>query len=147
MEQLFDALKRAFANTHAMYIKSHGYHWNGVGNDFPQYHAFFETIYSEVYNAIDSFAEHIRACGAYAPASYTELASLTDIQDELGVPPLLDMSQVLYADNQTVLNSLRTAYEVAEAAGEIGLSNYLQDRYDVHTKHAWQLRSTLRTNS
>lgn len=147
MEQLLDALKRAFANTHAMYIKSHGYHWNGVGNDFPQYHAFFESIYGEVYGAIDSFAEHIRACGGYAPASYTELARLTDIQDELGVPSMLDMIQVLYSDNQIVLNSLRTAYQAAEAAGEIGLSNYLQDRYDVHTKHAWQLRSTLRASA
>jgi starvation-inducible DNA-binding protein len=146
MEQLLDALKKAFANTHAMYVKSHGYHWNGVGNNFPQYHAFFETIYSEVYGAIDGFAEHIRAYGGYAPASYTELARLADIQDELSVPPMLDMIQVLYADNQTVMNSLRTAYEAAEAAGEIGLSNYLQDRYDMHTKHAWQLRSTLRVN-
>ena len=147
MEQLLDALKRAFATTHAMYIKSHGYHWNGVGNNFPQYHAFFESIYSEVYGAIDSFAEHIRACGGYAPASYSELIRLSAIQDELTVPPMLDMIQQLYNDNQTVLNSLRAAYEAAEAAGEIGLSNYLQDRYDVHTKHAWQLRSTLRTGA
>ena len=144
--ELLDALKRAFANTHAMYIKSHGYHWNGVGNNFPQYHAFFEAIYSEVYGAIDSFAEHIRACGGYAPASYTELSSLTEIQDELGVPQMLDMIGRLYSDNQIVLNSLKTAYQAAEDAGEIGLSNYLQDRYDVHTKHAWQLRSTLRLN-
>lgn len=147
MEQLLDALKIAFANTHAMYVKLHGYHWNGVGNNFPQYHAFFESIYSEVYGAIDSFAEHIRASGGYAPASYTELARLSTIQDELSVPSMLDMIQVLYVDNQTVLNSLRTAYEAAESAGEIGLSNYLQDRYDAHMKHAWQLRSTLRTNA
>ena len=145
MEQLLDALKKAFSNTHAMYIKSHGFHWNGVGNDFPQYHAFFEAIYSEVYGAIDSFAEHIRACSGYAPASYTEISRLADIQDELGQPSMLEMIQILYSDNQTVLNSLRSAYQAAEAAGEIGLSNYLQDRYDVHTKHAWQLRSTLRT--
>lgn len=146
MEQLFEALKKAFANTHAMYVKSHGYHWNGVGNNFPQYHAFFESIYSELYGAIDGFAEHIRACGAYAPASYAELASLTDIQDELAIPPMLDMIQVLYNDNKIVMDSLRTAYEASETAGEIGLANYLQDRYDAHSKHAWQLRSTLRTN-
>lgn len=147
MEQLLDALKRAFANTHAMYIKSHGYHWNGVGNNFPQYHAFFESIYSEVYDSIDSFAEHIRAIGAYAPASYTELGKLAEVQDELGVPTMLDMIQVLYDDNQIVLNSLRAAYQAAENAGEIGLSNYLQDRYDAHMKHGWQLRSTIRTGS
>jgi len=145
LEQLLDALKRSFANTHAFYIKSHGFHWNVVGNDFPQYHAFFEVIYSEVYDSVDTFAEHIRACGGYAPASYTELSSLTAIQDVLSPPPAMEMIQILYSDNQIVLDSLRTAYEAAENAGEIGLSNFLQDRYDAHTKHAWQLRSTLRT--
>lgn len=145
MEQLLDALKKAFATTHAFYVKSHGFHWNVVGNDFPQYHAFFDTIYSEVYGAIDSFAEHIRACGGYAPASYTELSSLSDIQDEVGQPAALEMIRVLYSDNQMLLDCLRVAYQAAESAGEIGLSNYLQDRYDAHTKHAWQLRSTLRT--
>lgn len=145
MEQLLDALKRAFATTHAFYIKSHGFHWNVIGNDFPQYHAFFETIYDEVYGSIDAFAEHIRACGGYAPASYTQLSQLSSIQDELGQPAALEMIQILYADNQLVLDSLREAYTAAETAVEIGLSNFLQDRYDVHTKHGWQLRSTLRT--
>jgi starvation-inducible DNA-binding protein len=144
MEQLLEALKKAFATTHAFYLKSHGFHWNVVGNDFPQYHAFFETIYSEVYEAVDSFAEHIRACGEYAPASYTELSQLSDIKDELEPTSALGMIQILSEDNQTVLYSLRAAYQAAEAAGEIGLSNFLQDRYDAHTKHGWQLRSTLR---
>jgi starvation-inducible DNA-binding protein len=147
MEQLLEALMKSFATTHAFYLKSHGFHWNVIGNDFPQYHAFFETIYSEVYGAIDSFAEHIRACRAYAPASYSKLSQLSDIQDEPGQPAALEMIQILYSDNQTVLDSLRAAYQAAETAGEIGLSNFLQDRYDVHTKHAWQLRSTLRAAS
>lgn len=146
MEQLLDALKRAFADTHAFYIKTHGFHWNVVGSDFPQYHAFFDAIYNEVYDSIDSFAEHIRACRGYAPASYSAISSLTSIKDENGVPAAMDMIQQLYDDNQTVLNSLKVAHAAADQAGEIGLSNFLQDRYDAHCKHAWQLRSTLRTN-
>lgn len=144
MEQLIQSLYVAFANTHAMYIKAHAFHWNGIGPNFPQYHAFFETIYSEVYGSIDSFAEHIRACKAYAPGSYSALASLSQIPEENGAPSMEDMLMQLYKDNETVMTSLKVAYQAAEDAGEIGLSNYLQDRYDAHTKHAWQLRSTLR---
>lgn len=144
MEQLLDALKRVLADTHAMYMKAHGFHWNVVGNDFPEYHAFFETIYSEVYGAIDPIAEHLRACGGYAPASYSAFSNLTSITEQNGVPQALDMIRELYQDNSTVLETIKNAYVAAEAAGEIGLSNFLQDRYDVHTKHGWMLRSTIR---
>lgn len=129
-----------------MYMKAHGFHWNVVGNDFPEYHAFFETIYSELYGAIDPIAEHIRACSGYAPASYSAFSSLTAIPEQNGIPQALQMVQELYQDNQTVQQSLKIAYQAAEAAGEIGLSNFLQDRYDAHAKHGWMLRSTIRVN-
>ena len=32
----------------------------------------------------------------------------------------------------------------AEAADMIGLSNFLQDRIDIHSKHGWMLRSIIR---
>lgn len=146
MDDLLISLKKAFADTHAFYIKSHGYHWNTVGPNFYQYHNFFETLYSEVYGSIDSFAEHIRACSGYAPASYSAFSALTSINDEDGIPDVMNMVNTLYLDNAKVLVSLRAAYEAANAANEIGLSNFIQDRYDVHMKHAWMLRSTLRTN-
>jgi DNA-binding ferritin-like protein len=43
-----------------------------------------------------------------------------------------------------VLASLREAYELAEEFDEIGLSNFIQDRYDAHKKHAWMLNSLLK---
>ena len=143
MEQLLDALKRAFANTHAMYIKSHGYHWNGVGNDFPQYHAFFESIYGEVYGAIDSFAEHIRACGFYAPGTMAEMIQNSDIEEKnLNGQP--GMIQDLIIANEKVILSLYQAYEQADNSKELGLANFIQDRIDSHNKHAWFLKSQVK---
>jgi DNA-binding ferritin-like protein len=51
------------------------------------------------------------------------------------------MMAKLESDNMKVIASLTTAYEAANAANQIGLSNFLQDRVDIHTKHGWQLRS------
>jgi starvation-inducible DNA-binding protein len=50
----------------------------------------------------------------------------------------------LESSNNTVLVSLMRAYKLSEAAGELGLSNYLQDRIAAHQKHAWMLKATLK---
>jgi starvation-inducible DNA-binding protein len=146
LEQLIEALKVVLANTHAMYMKTHGFHWNIVSNNFPQYHTFFDSLYNELWNAVDPIAEHIRACGGFSPATYSSLASLTTITEQNGVPSDIEMFAELVADNATVQQSIRQAYKAAEAIEELGVSNFLQDRFDVHSKHGWQLRSTVRSN-
>ena len=51
------------------------------------------------------------------------------------------MLNTLLNDNNSVLVSLLKAYKLAEAAGEIGISNSIQDRITTHQKHGWMLKS------
>jgi starvation-inducible DNA-binding protein len=69
------------------------------------------------------------------------LMELTKIQDDNTVPPALDMIRRLLADNDTVMEGLLQAFMSAEAAGEVGLADFLTQRMDVHKKLAWKLRS------
>ena len=144
MEELIVALKKALANTFAFYLKTHNYHWNVTGPDFSQYHKFLEGIYEEVYGSVDQFGEEIRSLGDYAPGSFTRFAELSDIQDETKVPPALTMLERLAADNQMLLASIESAYELAEREHKHGLSNFLAERQDAHSKHAWMLSATLK---
>lgn len=144
MDELVIALKKALANTFAFYLKTHNYHWNVTGPDFPQYHKFLEGIYEEVYGSVDQFGEEIRALGDYAPGSFARFAELSDIQDETMVPPAMGMLERLSADNQVVLASIEKAYELAEREHKHGLSNFLAEREDAHSKHAWMLASTIK---
>jgi len=141
MKDVVETLKVALADTFAFYLKTHNYHWNVEGPDFAQYHTFLDGLYNEVWEATDAIAEHIRAQDAYAPASFTRFKELTTIEDELKIPTGLNMMAKLESDNMKVIASLTSAYEAANAANQIGLSNFLQDRVDIHTKHGWQLRS------
>jgi len=141
MKDVVETLKVVLADTFAFYLKAHNYHWNVEGPDFAQYHDFLNNLYNEVWLATDAVAEHIRAQDAYAPASFTRFKELTTIEDELKIPTGLNMMAKLESDNMKVIASLTTAYEAANAANKIGLSNFLQDRVDIHTKHGWQLRS------
>ena len=142
-EELVAALNIVLGNTFQMYYRAHSYHWNVEGPNFPQYHAFFEMIYKEVYDVIDTIAEHIRQLGDYVPSSVTQLVLNSKITNgETGVPDALDMLVSLNDINDVVIASLKEAYMIAEHAGEIGVSNFLQDRVIAHQKHGWMLKAT-----
>lgn len=142
MEELHNALKIVLADTFTMYFKTHSYHWNVIGPNFPEYHEFFGDLYSEIHGAVDNIAEQIRAVNSFAPASLDRLKELTRIQEADTIPTSDRMFQVLINDNNIVLDSLKQAYDLADKNGELGLANFLQDRMDIHKKHGWMLRAT-----
>ena len=143
MDELNTALKIVMANTYAMYFKAHGFHWNVEGKDFSQFHSFFSGIYEELFAAVDTIAEEIRALDEYAPYNMTELASITTIKESniYGV----DVSGML-ADlndaNGSVVEALNSAHKLAEAENNRGLLNLIEERLDVHAKHGWMIRAS-----
>jgi starvation-inducible DNA-binding protein len=142
MEELQKAAKIAFASEFSFYLKAHNFHWNVTGPNFPQYHALFDTIYTEVYGIIDNFAENIRKLHAFVPASYTRFSVLSQIDDEVQVLPAEAMIQELLTDSENMVLILKKVYDLAEANGKHGFSNFLAERMDAHEKHSWQLRAT-----
>lgn len=143
MDELKTAVKIIMANTYAMYFKAHGFHWNVEGKDFSQFHSFFSGIYEELFAAVDTIAEELRALDEYAPYNMTELASITTIKESniYGV----DVSGMLadLADaNGAVIEALNSAHRLAEAENNRGLLNLIEERLDVHAKHGWMIRAS-----
>lgn len=147
MDKLIELMKRAFADTFAMYLKAHNYHWNVEGPDFFQYHGLFEAIYGEVYGAIDQFAEEIRALDSYTPGSLRRIAELTNLEDDMTIPNAQEMTRKLAEANANVLLTLKLARDAADGLGQSGLVNFLEDRLDNHKKHAWFLRAQSKTEA
>lgn len=141
---LLDELKKVHADAFTFYLKAHFYHWNVEGPDFPQYHDFLQNLYQEVFASIDSFAELIRTLDSYAPGTLTRLKELTTIEETDDVPDARTMMTRLLQENNILRASLLTAYKTADTTGEVGISNFLQDRIQAHEKHAWMLRSILK---
>ena len=132
------------ADAFTFYLKAHFYHWNVEGPDFPQYHDFLQNLYQEVFTSIDSLAELIRTLDSYAPGTLTRLKELTTIEETDDVPDAKTMMTRLLQENNILRASLLTAYTTADTTGEVGISNFLQDRIQAHEKHAWMLRSILK---
>jgi starvation-inducible DNA-binding protein len=138
------ALKTAFASEYAFAIKAQNFHWNVEGPLFVQLHELFDRIYTEVYGSVDTFAEQIRALDVYAPASLAKFSMLTKVEDENEVLDFQSMLRELLEDSERMVNIFRITFEMAEQAGDHGLSNFLADRQDAHKKHSWMLRASLK---
>lgn len=143
MDALQLALRKVLADTFGMYFKAHAYHWNVVGPDFSQYHDFFGKLYEELFGAVDTIAEHIRAIDGMAPNNLSMLNNDSSLSDTNPVAAM-DMFNDLLVTNNLVLVSLMRAYQLADDADELGLANFLQDRIDVHQKHGWMIKATLK---
>jgi len=141
METLQEIMKKVLADTFALYLKAHNYHWNVEGSNFPQYHEFFGNLYEELHGAVDPIAEQIRSLDTYAPGSFTRFMELSEIEDETSVPAGVEMARRLMTDNERVLATLNVAFKLADQFDKQGLADFIAGRIDTHSKHAWMLRS------
>jgi starvation-inducible DNA-binding protein len=144
MDKFVNQLKIAFASQYAFAIKAQNFHWNVEGPDFYQLHQLFDTIYTEVYGAVDAFAENIRKIKAYTPASLERFSALSAISDEVEVLDPSAMIAELLHDAEKMQEIMKVLFQVSEARREHGLSDFLAGRQDAFAKHAWFLRATLK---
>ena len=139
------ALKVVLGNTFMMYFKAHSYHWNVEGKNFNDYHAFFATIYNDLWLAVDLIAEKIRIVDDYAPVSIEELYTYKTVSEDTGLVVNQQKFANLLAANQQVIDSLNTLFKEATAINDQGLADFAAGRLDVHAKHAWMIRSLMKS--
>lgn len=137
-----DALQKLLADTYALYLKTHGYHWNVEGPHFQQLHALFMEQYIEMWNAVDDLAERIRALGEYAPSSYAQMALLSSIEEEMGQPDWQEMVTNLARGHEEVAKSARQVLRIAEEIDDDATADVVTPRITLHEKAAWMLRAT-----
>lgn len=141
MDTLIQQLKVILGTNFALYFKSHSFHWNVEGPDFPEYHGFLGDFYDELFDNVDNIAEKIRMLGAYAPTNLTRMFELADIEETEIIPNPMGMFMVLLDDNQRLIHHLRAGIAAADAANEPAISNFLQDLLDQRQKKNWMLKS------
>ena len=139
-------LKKVLADSFALYLKTHGYHWNVRGPQFFGLHNMLEQQYREQWAALDEIAERIRALGFNAPGSYAEFDRLTSIREEPGAtggPDWQSMVRQLVAGNEAVCRTARSVLSIADDADDEPTEDLLIGRLQIHEKYAWMLRSLL----
>ena len=138
-----EGLNRVLADTFALYLKTHSFHWNVTGPMFNTLHAMFMTQYTELWNALDEVAERIRALGYPAPGSFSQFTKLATIAEEQGVPKAQEMIRQLVEGHEAVARTARQVFPTAEQANDQPTADLLTQRLQIHEKTAWMLRSML----
>ena len=142
-EEIAQGLSRVLADSYALYLKTHGFHWNVTGPMFTTLHTLFETQYTELALAVDEIAERIRALGTPAPGSYSEFAALSTVTESQGRVQATDMIRELVTDQEKIAALSRELIERAEDSPDPATADLATRRLDVHEKNAWMLRSHL----
>jgi starvation-inducible DNA-binding protein len=142
-KQIALELSKVLAESFAVYVKTHGYHWNVRGPEFFSLHTLLEQQYREMWAALDVVAERIRALGEYAPQGPSAFANLTSISEGKPETEAMEMLKELMGDHETLIATARAAIEVSDAAGDEATTDLLTQRLAAHEKAAWMLRATL----
>ena len=141
--QVAAQLAKMLADGYAVYLKTHGYHWNVRGPEFFALHNLLEQQYREQWEALDLIAERIRGLGELAPQGYGAFANLTSIKDgdpEKSAPAMLEE---LMRDHETVIATARQVLLTAQEDGDDVTVDLMTQRLAAHEKAAWMLRATL----
>jgi starvation-inducible DNA-binding protein len=148
--ELVDGLKALLSDTVTVYFTAHGYHWNAKGELFSQYHELFGEIYSDLYESVDPIAESLLKLSVDAPFRLGDFVALRSIgdaglvsADETGVQDDPDlMTEDLLNRLNVLLAETTRMFNVASAANEQGIANFLAGRAEMLQKWTWQLRAS-----
>ncbi len=138
-DELADALLDCTADTFALAVKTQAFHWNCEGPLFVSLHNLTEEHYQDLFAAVDDMAERVRALGAKAPVSASEMLVRSDIAEETEIPDSVGMIATLREDHECAAQRCREAASRADSAGDVATADMLTARTAFHEKASWML--------
>jgi starvation-inducible DNA-binding protein len=141
-----DALNGILADSFALYLKTKNFHWHVSGPHFRDYHLLLDEQAAEIFAATDDIAERVRKTGNTTLRSIGDIARHQTVQDndEAFVAPG-DMLNELRDDNLRLVESLRAAKDLADAAKDNASSGIIDTWTDQAERRAWFLFEAGRT--
>lgn len=129
-------LGQVIHNSFRLYRRTHLAHWNVRGPQFPQLHLMFEEQYREIWEALDSLAERLRALGVDVEPRWL---TAEDGQVEQEAAAIV---QGLAADHRAISRDFVELERAADEAGDTGTADLAVERQRAHDQHAWMLDAT-----
>jgi len=140
-DNLIKAMHAVLADSYAIYLKTHNFHWNVEGKRFYDLHNLFEAQYTELAIAVDDIAETIRQLGSKAPGSFKKYIELANIKDGDENTSADDMVKELANDQAVIAKTVNIALDIAKELDDEATIGLLVDRLTVHRKTQWMLES------
>ncbi|MFA5963716.1 MAG: DNA starvation/stationary phase protection protein [Sphingomonas sp.] len=140
VKSVAEALNGILADSFALYLKTKNFHWHVSGPHFRDYHLLLDEQAAEIFLATDDIAERVRKTGNTTLRSIGDIARHQTVKDndESFVAPG-DMLNELRDDNLKLVESLRDAKDLADAARDNATSAVIDNWTDQAERRAWFL--------
>lgn len=146
MEKLFKLLSDAQASLFVLFHKTWAYHWNVVGEDFPQLHTLFGGQYETMFEEIDRISEHMRFLNVKPLNSLERVLEVSKVKTGQSTTDCHKMVKDLLKSNQDLCDLLIEVAEEADEQKSRATSNLADDLNETHGKFVWMLRSYLESS-
>jgi len=145
MTDVATALNQVLADSFALYLKTKNFHWHVSGPHFRDYHLLLDEQATQILASTDLIAERVRKIGDTTIRSIGHIARLSEIRDnDADHVPAKDMLGELRQDNLTLVDSLKRAKAIADAAGDNASSGVIDAWTDEAEQRAWFLLESAR---
>ena len=145
LRSVAEALNAILADSFALYLKTKNFHWHVSGPHFPDYHEMLDEQAAQILGTTDAIAERVRKTGGTTLRSIGHIARLQRIEDnDADYVSAKDMLAELHRDNLKLVEVLREAKEVVDAAADNATAGMLDEWTDQAEERAWFLFETTR---
>lgn len=135
-----EALNGILADSYALYFKTKNFHWHVSGPHFRDYHLMLDDQATQILGTTDAIAERVRKTGNTTLRSIGDIARHQTIKDnDKDFVPAAAMLVELREDNLKLVESLREAKDIVDAAKDNATSGILDDWTDQAEERAWFL--------
>ena len=142
-----DALNGILADSFALYFKTKNFHWHVSGPHFRDYHLMFDEQAAQIFATTDLIAERVRKTGNTTLRSIGDISrhqTLKDNNAEMVAPAA--MLAELRDDNLKLVEALRVAKDLADAAKDNATSAVIDNWTDDAEQRAWFLFEAAQTS-
>jgi starvation-inducible DNA-binding protein len=140
VKNISSVLNALLADVFVLYLKTKNFHWHMSGPHFRDYHLLLDQQGEQIFAITDDIAERVRKVGGATIRSIGQIGKLQRISDnDQEFVPARDMLLELHADNKSLIESLRTAHEVASKANDFATTSLIEVWIDEAERRAWFL--------
>ena len=135
-----DALNAILADSYALYLKTKNFHWHVSGPHFRDYHLMLDDQATQILGTTDQIAERVRKTGNTTLRSIGDISRRQRIKDnDKDFVSATHMLAELREDNLALVETLREAKDIVDAAKDNATSGILDEWTDLAEERAWFL--------
>lgn len=138
--EVSNEMRKLLADVFALYVKTKNFHWHMTGRHFRDYHLLLDQQAQEIFAMTDDIAERVRKIGGTSIHSIEDIVKNQRLKDNSkGFVAPLEMLAELCADNQYLVQFMRSAHEVSDRHNDVATAGLLENWIDQAEGRTWFL--------